>query len=112
MAAIITGAELAAHLGAAADVTLCDLCANAASAAVAVVVDPLDPDDVAAVWTDDVRWLGQVVASDLYARAMAAPGGGYQLDEFVTGNAQVTSQLVSKGYAVIAAHRAIGGMIG
>lgn len=111
MTAIVSGAELAAHLGGNADANLCDLCAAAASAAVGAVVDPLDTSDPTAVWPDAVRLVGLEVAAEQY-KAASAPGGGFQMDEFTTSGFHLTGTQLRKYEPVLAPFRAIGGMVG
>ena len=108
---IVDGSDLAAHLGGAADPALCNLCAAAGSAAVEAVVDPLDPDDVAAVWPDEIRLVALDVAAEHY-KAASAPGGGFQMDEFIAANWRLTGTQLRKYEPVLAAHRAVGGMVG
>jgi hypothetical protein len=108
--AIITGADLAAHLGGAADATLCDLCAAAGSAAVEAIVDPLDPDDPTAVWADEIRLVALDVATEQY-KAAAAPGG-FQMDQFTTADFRLSGAQLRKYEPVLAKHRAVGGMVG
>jgi len=111
VAAIVDGPDLAAHLGGNPDPALCDLCAAAGSAAVAAVVDPLDPDDVAAVWPDELVLVALDVATEHFKNA-SSPGGGFQMDEFVVAEVRLTSGQMRKYEPVLAKYRAVGGMVG
>lgn len=108
-APIVTGPELEAFLGGHPDPGLCDLIAQAASSAVAaVVVAPIDPDP----WPAEVRVVGLLVAADTYKQAQGT-GGGYQLDATSYTDAfRLTSTVLRRYEALLAADRAVEGMIG
>ena len=109
MADIITGPELAAHLGGNPDAALCDLVAAAISSAVAVIVDP--PVDVDP-WPPEVRVVALMAGADTY-KAATGTGGGYQLDATTfTDVYRTTSTILRRYEGLLGARRAVGGMAG
>jgi hypothetical protein len=106
---IVSGPELAAHLGGQPDAGLCDLIAQAVSEMVAAVVDaPVDPDP----WPASTRTVGLMAAADTY-KAATGTGGGYQLDATsYTDVYRLSSTILRRYEPVLAAQRAVGGMIG
>ena len=108
-AAIITGPQLAAHLGGSPDAALCDLVAAAVSDAVGVIVDPivdLEP------WPASVELVALMVGADTY-KAATGTGGGYQLDAATFTDVYRTTSTVLRRYeGLLGARRAVGGMAG
>lgn len=109
MAAIITGADLADHLGGAPDVALCDLLAGAISETLAALVDPpTDP----APWPYGTRSAALMAGADMY-KAATGTGGGYQLDATSYTDAfRMTPTFLRRYESLFATNRAVRGMAG
>lgn len=106
---IITGPDLAAHLGGQADAGLCELLAAAVSAVIAASNDaPIDPDP----WPATLEAAALMAGSDMY-KAATGTGGGYQLDATsYTDVYRMTPTFLRRYEPLYATTRAIGGMIG
>lgn len=107
--AIITGTELAEHLGGTPDPALCDLLASAISDTLAALVDtPIDPDP----WPDGTRSAGLMAGADMY-KAATGTGGGYQLDATSYTDAfRMTPTFLHRYLPLFAPNRAVRGMAG
>lgn len=106
---IITGAELAAHLGGQPDAALCDLIASAMSAVIGAAMDtPAEGEP----WWDEVRTSALMAGADTY-KAATGTGGGYQLDAAsYTDVYRMNATYLRRYEPLWSTHRAIGGMIG
>lgn len=106
---IISGPDLAAHLGGQADARLCDLLAAAVSAIVAASNDaPADSDP----WPPELEAAATMAGADMY-KAATGTGGGYQLDATsYTDVYRMTPTFLRRYEPFYANTRAIGGMIG
>lgn len=106
---IISGADLAEHLGGQANAGLCDLLAEAISATLAGIIDaPAEADP----WPAEARSAGLMAGADMY-KAATGTGGGYQLDAATYTDAFRVTPTFLRRYEPLFVHlRAVGGMLG